>query len=110
MKLSYDLRAAGKLAAGVTVKIRYTDFNTYSRSRRIRFTAHDQQLLPVADQLFRELFTRRQCIRLIGIRFDRLAEGHTQLDLFDDTQEDSQLLQALDRVRRRFGAGAVAKA
>ena len=107
MKLSYDLRAAGKLTAGVTVKIRYTDFNTYSRSRRIKYTAHDQQLLPLADRLFQELFTRRQCIRLIGIRFDRLAEGHTQLDLFNDSQEDSRLLQALDRVRGRFGAGAV---
>ena len=110
MKLAFDLRAAGKLTAGVTVKIRYTDFNTYTRSQRIKFTAHDQQLLPVADRLFQELFTRRQCIRLIGIRFDRLAEGHTQLDLFADTQEDSRLMQALDRVRRRFGAGAVGKA
>ena len=110
MKLAFDMRAAGKLTAGVTVKIRYTDFNTYTRSQRIKFTAHDQQLLPIADQLFQQLFTRRQCIRLIGIRFDRLAEGHTQLDLFADTQEDSRLMQALDRVRRRFGAGAVGKA
>lgn len=110
MKLSYEMRQAGKLTAGVTVKIRYTDFNTYTRSQRIKFTAHDQQLLPVAEKLFTELFTRRQCIRLIGIRFDRLAAGHTQLDLFTDTQEDSRLLQALDKVRRRFGAGAVGKA
>lgn len=110
MKLGFDLRKAGKLAAGVTVKIRYTDFNTYSRSQRIKFTAHDQQLLPIADELFTKLFTRRQCIRLIGIRFDRLASGHTQLDLFNDTQEDSSLLLALDKVRKRFGAGAVGMA
>ncbi|NJC26488.1 DNA polymerase IV [Neolewinella antarctica] len=110
MKLSYDMRAAGKLTAGVTVKIRYTDFNTYSRSQRVKVTAHDQQLLPVAEKLFNRLFTRRQCIRLIGIRFDRLAGGHTQLDLFNDTQEDNNLMVALDKVRKRFGAGAVLKA
>ncbi|OAV44603.1 DNA polymerase IV [Lewinella sp. 4G2] len=110
MKLSYDMRAAGKLTAGVTVKIRYTDFNTYSRSQRIKLTAHDQQLLPVANDLFNRLFTRRQCIRLIGVRFDRLAQGHTQLDLFTNTKEDNNLMLALDKVRRRFGNGAVLKA
>ena len=106
-KLAFDLRQAGRLTAGITVKIRYTDFNTYTKQRRIKYTAHDQQLVPVAEALFRELFTRRQCIRLIGVRFDRLASGHTQLDLFNDTQEDSQLLLARDRVRRRFGKGSM---
>ncbi|MCP9234781.1 DNA polymerase IV [Lewinella sp. JB7] len=106
-QLAFDLRQAGRLAAGVTVKIRYTDFNTYTRQRRIPYTAHDQQLIPVAETLFRELFTRRQCIRLIGIRFDRLATGHTQLNLFTDTQENSQLLLAMDKVRKRFGKAAL---
>ncbi|WP_020571795.1 DNA polymerase IV [Neolewinella persica] len=109
MRLGYDLRQAGKLTAGVTVKIRYTDFNTYTKSRRIRYTAHDQQLLPVVDRLFTDLFSRRQCIRLVGVRFDRLAAGHTQLDLFTDTEEDSALLGALDRVRKRFGRGSIGR-
>ena len=109
MRLGYDLRQAGKLTAGITVKIRYTDFNTYTKSRRIKYTAHDQQLLPVVDKLFTDLFTRRQCIRLVGVRFDRLAAGHTQLDLFTDTEEDSALLGALDRVRRRFGRGSIGR-
>ena len=102
-KLGFELRQAGKLTAGVTVKIRYTDFNTYTRSKRIRYTAHDQQLVPLTRQLFDELFQRRQCIRLIGVRFDRLTPGHTQLDLFTDTHEDNALLQAVDRIRKRFG-------
>ncbi len=106
-QLAFDLRQAGRLTAGITVKIRYTDFNTYTRQKRIGFTAHDQQLVPAAETLFRELFTRRQCIRLLGVRFDRLASGHTQLDLFTDTQENSQLLLAMDKVRRRFGKAAL---
>lgn len=109
MRLGYDLRQAGKLTAGITVKIRYTDFNTYTKSRRIKYTAHDQQLLPIVDKLFTDLFTRRQCIRLVGVRFDRLAAGHTQLDLFTDTEEDSALLGALDKVRKRFGRGSVGR-
>jgi DNA polymerase-4 len=109
MKLAYELRQSGKLTAGVAVKIRYTDFNTYTRQRRVKYTAHDQQLLPVVDQLFTELFTRRQCIRLVGVRFDRLVPGHTQLDLFADTQEDSSLLRAMDKIRTRFGRGSLGK-
>ncbi len=109
MRLGYDLRQAGKLTARITVKIRYTDFNTYTKSKRIPYTAHDQQLLPVVAQLFTDLFTRRQCIRLVGVRFDRLVAGHTQLDLFTDTQEDSALLQAMDKVRKRFGRGSLGK-
>ena len=107
-QLAFDLRKSGRLTARVTVKIRYTDFNTYTRARRIDYTAHDQQLVPLAETLFRELFTRRQCIRLIGVRFDLLASGHTQLDLFNDTEENSRLLMALDKVRGRFGKKAVA--
>ena len=38
-KLAFDLRQAGRLTAGVTVKIRYTDFNTYTRQKRIEYTA-----------------------------------------------------------------------
>ena len=102
-KLAFDLRQAGRLTACVTVKIRYTDFNTYTRQQRIDYTAHDQELIPTVATLFRKLFTRRQCIRLVGIRFDRLASGHTQLDLFNNTQEQSQLLLAMDKVRKRFG-------
>lgn len=109
MKLTYELRQSGKLTAGVAVKIRYTDFNTYTRQRRVTYTAHDQQLLPVVDQLFTELFTRRQCIRLVGVRFDRLVPGHTQLDLFTDTQQDSSLLRAMDKIRTRFGKGSLGK-
>ena len=109
MKLAYELRQSGKLTAGVAVKIRYTDFNTYTRQRRVKYTAHDQQLLPVVDQLFTELFTRRQCIRLVGVRFDRLVPGHTQLDLFTDTQQDSSLLRAMDKIRKRFGRGSLGK-
>ena len=109
MRLGFDLRQSGKLTARVTVKVRYADFNTYSRSKRIKYTAHDQQLLPVVDKLFDELFTRRQCIRLVGVRLDRLAAGHTQLDLFTDTEEDSALLGALDGIRARFGKGSVGR-
>ena len=110
MKLSFELRQAQKLTSCVTVKIRYTDFNTYTRQCRIPYTASDQALLRHVRELFDKLYERRQLVRLIGIRFSSLVQGHTQLSLFDASEEEVALDQALDKIRKRFGGGAVGRA
>lgn len=102
-RLAYDLRKAQKLTACITVKIRYSDFNTYARQKRIAFTASDRVLLHYAQELFDKLYERRQLIRLIGVRFSHLIQGNTQMNLFDDSSEEANLLSALDTIRDRFG-------
>ena len=54
-------------------------------------------------------YERRQAIRLVGVRFSDLVPGASQLNLFDDTERESQLLAAMDRIRKRFGKGAIGK-
>jgi DNA polymerase-4 len=49
-------------------------------------------------------------VRLIGVKFSNLVPGHSQMSLFEDTQEQTNLLAQLDRIRRRFGEGAIMKA
>ena len=44
---------------------------------------------------------------LLGVSFSGLVSGNYQIDLFNDTEEELSLLKAMDRVRNRFGAGAV---
>ena len=110
MKLSFELRQAQKLTSCVTVKIRYTDFNTYTRQCRIPYTASDQVLLRHVRELFDKLYERRQLVRLIGIRFSGLVHGHPQLSLFDASEEEIALDQAMDKIRKRFGGGAVGRA
>jgi DNA polymerase-4 len=107
MQLAFELRHRQRVAACVTVKLRYSDFNTYTRQATIAPTAHDSVLLETVRQLFAKLFTRRQRIRLLGVKLSRLSSGFTQLDLFRDSPEESQLLQAMDGIRRRFGKGAI---
>lgn len=102
-RLAYDLRKAQKLTACITVKIRYSDFNTYARQKRIAFTASDRVLLHYAQELFDKLYERRQLIRLIGVRFSHLIQGNMQMNLFDDSSEEANLLSALDTIRDRFG-------
>ena len=53
------------------------------------------------------LYERRQAIRLVGVRFSDMVPGSSQLNLFDDTEKESRLLEAMDKIRNRFGKGAV---
>ncbi len=109
-RLAFDLRQQQKLASCVTVKIRYSDFNTYTQQRTIEYTANDRPLLATAKELFSRLFQRRQLVRLIGVKFSGLVQGHNQLNLFENTGKELRLLEQLDRIRERFGADAVRKA
>jgi DNA polymerase-4 len=109
-KISFELRDQEKLTACVTVKIRYSNFDTHTLQQQIPYTAFDHLLIPVAKDLFDRLYQRRMLIRLIGVRFSRLIPGSPQLDLFDHSEEMINLYQALDKVRRRYGQTAVRRA
>lgn len=109
-KLSFELRAADKLASTVTVKIRYADFNTYTKQKNISYTANDRILGEHVLDLFDRLYERRQLIRLIGVKYSGLVQGNYQINLFDDTVEHIHLMQQMDRIRRRFGADAIMRA
>lgn len=109
-KLGFQLRSEEKLTSCVTVKIRYSDFNTYTMQARIAYTALDSVLLEKVKELFEKLFQKRMMIRLIGIRFSHLIQGTYQFDLFDDTSEKVQLYSAMDKLRKRYGEEAVMRA
>ena len=102
-KISFELRDKQKLTACVTVKIRYSNFDTHTLQKQIPYTAFDHQLIPVVKELFDRLYQRRMLIRLIGVRFSGLISGNPQLNMFDDNVEMVNLYQALDRIRRKYG-------
>ena len=108
--LAYQLRRGDKLTACIAVKIRYSDFNTYSKQLRIPYTSADHVLIPKILDLFRNLYNKRMLIRLIGIRFSHLVSGNYQINLFEDTEEALNLYQAMDYVRNRFGSRSIVRA
>lgn len=108
--LAYQLRAGNKLTACVTVKIRYSDFQTYSKQRRIHYTSLDHTLIQTTLELFEALYQRRVLIRLIGVRFSHLIGGSYQIRLFEDSEKLIKLYQSMDYVRNRFGGNAVKRA
>ena len=84
-KIAFELRKQEKLTSCVTVKIRYSNFDTHTLQKRIPYTSFDHVLSDIAKELFGRLYQRRMLIRLIGVRFSHLVRGVQQLDMFDDT-------------------------
>lgn len=108
--LAYQLRKGDKLTSCVTMKLRYSDFQTQTLQMRIPYTAADHVLVPKVLELFEKLYSRRLLVRLIGVRYSHLVSGGYQINLFDDTEERINLYQALDKVRNRFGDRSVVTA
>ena len=108
--LAFELRNEGKLTSCITLKIRYSNFDTHTMQTRLPFTASDKVLAEKALLLFQKLYSKRMLIRLIGIKLSNLVSGSYQTDLFTDTTEDLNLCNALDTIRKRFGAKAVMRA
>ncbi|WP_321316432.1 DNA polymerase IV [Labilibaculum sp.] len=108
--LCYQLRNGNKLTACVTVKIRYSDFQTYTKQKRIPYTSLDHTLIAVVLDLFEKMYERRVLIRLIGVCFSYLVGGTYQIRLFEDSEKLIKLYQAMDLVRNRYGQSAVKRA
>jgi DNA polymerase-4 len=108
--LAFQLRRGEKLTSCVTVKIRYSDFQTQTLQKKIPYTAADHELLPVVSDLFERLYSRRLLVRLIGVRYSSLVSGFHQLNLFDDSLDYAALYNAMDRIRLRYGDRSVMRA
>lgn len=102
-KIAFELRQQNKLTGCITLKIRYSDFETVTKQLSIAYTSCDHILLEKVKDLFKKLYDRRLLVRLIGIRFSHLVQGNYQISLFDDSQEMIALYQAIDQIKNRFG-------
>lgn len=108
--LAFQLRRGEKLTGCISVKIRYSDFQTQTLQARIPYTSADHIILPRIRELFNKLFKRRMLVRLIGVRFSNLVGGNYQMNMFEDSEEIINLYQAMDKIRERFGDRAVLRA
>ena len=108
--LCFQLRQGDKMIGCVSLKIRYSDFQTHTKQRKIPYTSAEHMILPVVEDLFKELYQRRILVRLIGIHFSDIVAGHYQIDLFDDNEKELNLYKAMDHLRTRFGPSSVMRA
>src|SRR5690625_4318856 len=107
--IAFEQRLTNKLTSCVTVKIRYSIFDTYTLQSKLPFTSLEKVISEKALQLFDKLFARRMRIRLIGVKLSGLVAGSYQTDLFQDAARDIRLSQTLDQIRSRYGQQAICK-
>ena len=108
--LAFQLRRADKLASTLSIKIRYSDFNTYGKQIKIPYSSSDHVLIPIALELFDKLYNRRLLVRLVGVKLTNIVSGNYQINLFDDTEEMLNLYNAMDTVREKYGEMSIMRA
>src|SRR6266700_2312292 len=104
------LREAGLSARTLTITIRYTGFDTYTRSKTLSGPVQfDADAFAAFLSLFREHRNPKRKVRLIGVALSGLTHGNAQLDLLDPQRlaKLEKLSKAADSLRDRFGFAKV---
>jgi DNA polymerase-4 len=101
-KVGFQMRKQKQICAKISVRIRYTNFDTETVQRKIPFTSFDHTLALVAKELFDKLYQRRMLIRMIGVKLSDLVQGNHQIDLFHDDFKMIRLTEAMDKLKFRY--------
>jgi len=109
-KTAYALRQDELMTGCVTVKIRYSDFETTSRQETIDYTALDDVLIAKVKDLFNKSYQKGRPVRLLGVRFNQFIPITMQMSLFDNNVEKLNLFKAVDDIKDRFGTKFISKA
>ena len=109
-KTAYSLREDEKLTGCVTVKIRYSDFETTSRQETVDYTALDDVLIAKVKDLFNKSYQKGRAVRLLGVRFSQFIPFTMQMSLFENNAEKLGLYKAVDNIKNQFGSKVISKA
>ena len=109
-KTCYGLRADEKMTGCVTVKIRYSNFETFTCQETIDYTALDDILIAKVKDLFNKNWQKGRPVRLIGVRFSHMIPITIQMSLFENNEQKLTLYKAVDDIKDRFGVKLVSKA
>jgi len=109
-KTAFSLREDEKMTGCITVKIRYSDFETISRQQTVDYTALDDVLIAKVKDLFNKSYQKSRSVRLLGVRFSHMIPITTQMSLFENNAEKLQLYKTVDEIKERFGKKLLTKA
>jgi len=107
---AYSLRQDELLTGCITVKIRYSDFETTSRQETVDYTALDDLLIAKVKDLFNKSYQKGRPVRLLGVRFSQFIPFTMQMSLFDNNVEKLNLYKTIDEIKNQYGSKAVTKA
>lgn len=110
-QVGYRLRRKGVKGRTITVKIRFRDFSTITRSRTLPDAVEgDGTIYRVARELFLANCGRPPW-RLVGVQVSNLSDASCeQLSLFAEKEKDGQLCRVVDELREKYGRDTVKRA
>ncbi len=111
-KVGSRLRKKELAGSVVQIKIRYSDFSTYTRQTSMGdCTNLDQDIYEKAENLFLKHWSRGRPVRLLGVGVTNLDKPHRQLSLWEnDSGKRADLTRAVDDLRERFGKDIIKRA
>ena len=105
-----ELRRLGRRARCITLKLRYSDFTTISRSRTLsQPTFSDEEIYRTGAALLEQALERDgRAVRLLGLGTSNLGDDVVQLGLFGERELPAEeLLHSIDRLREKYGYRAL---
>lgn len=111
-KVGSRLRKAELAGSVVQIKIRYSDFSTFTRQTSMKeCTNLDQEIFNEAQDLFLKHWIAGRPVRLLGVGVSTLEKPHRQLSLWEDQgNKKEELTKAVDGLRERFGKDIIKRA
>ena len=109
-RVGAELRQQDKQARCVTLKLRYADFTTITRSKTLsQAFDNDQTIFDTSVKLLNKALSQeKRLVRLIGIGVSNLTESGKQLDMLNPlAQRQEQLNRTIDRIRNKYGFTAI---
>ncbi len=97
-------------ARTITLKIRFNDFRTITRSKTIaEETNFGEDIFGIAWKMFEAINIDRKFIRLVGVSTSNLLEeGSRQLSLFDaENEKKKKIATVLDKLHDKMGEGVI---
>jgi DNA polymerase-4 len=107
------LREHQLFARKVQLKLRYSDFTTYTRGCTLaRGTQLDSEVLELARRLFHDNWQAGRTVRLLGVQASALESASGQMELLPEAPGTrmTKAMSAVDALRDRFGESAVSLA
>jgi DNA polymerase-4 len=104
------MREKGFAAGTISIKVRFTDFKTISRSKTVDLPiTGTQEIFEVVKNLYLGLNLEKVLIRLIGVSLDSLVEDEeiNQMVLGQRTSGWQQADKAVDRIKNKFGSASL---
>lgn len=105
----YNTRRYGWKGKTIKLKLRYSDFSTITRNITLKEPTNDDKVVfEAVKSIFLKAYSRKMSIRLLGVGLTQFSEANEEpLSLFPADEKRTHVLSAVDKLRKKFGDGAI---